>query len=76
MHHKAPKTVTWAAENNGENLKQEEERVTEEVLEHKRLQKWEKAGIKVLPAAIRYSRSEKRSMGAARAVVGQFKVMH
>ncbi|XP_029706020.1 LIM and calponin homology domains-containing protein 1-like isoform X6 [Takifugu rubripes] len=55
VHHKAPKTVTWAAENNGENLKQEEERVTEEVLEHKRLQKWEKAGIKVLPAAIRYS---------------------
>lgn len=50
--------------------------MTEEVLEHKRLQKWEKAGIKVLPAAIRYSRSAKRGMGAARAVVGQFKVVH
>lgn len=33
--------------------------MTEEVLERKRLQKLEKAGIKVLPAAIRYSRSEK-----------------
>lgn len=49
--------------------------MTEEVLEHKRLQKWEKAGIKVLPAAVRYSRSEKRGMCAAHAVVWQFKVM-
>ncbi|XP_070684312.1 LIM and calponin homology domains-containing protein 1-like [Pempheris klunzingeri] len=50
-HHKTPKTVTWAPENNGE--KQEEE--TQEVLEQRRLQKLEKAGIKVLPAAVRYS---------------------
>ncbi|XP_060912821.1 LIM and calponin homology domains-containing protein 1-like isoform X6 [Labrus mixtus] len=52
-HHKAPKTVTWAPENNKE--KQEEERVTQEVLEQKRLQKLQKSGIKVLPAAVRYS---------------------
>ncbi|XP_042340959.1 LIM and calponin homology domains-containing protein 1-like isoform X2 [Plectropomus leopardus] len=52
-HHKIPKTVTWALENNGE--KQEEEKVTQEVLEQRRLQKLEKAGIKVLPAAVRYS---------------------
>lgn len=32
----------------------------------------EKAGIKVLPAAIRYSRSGRRGMGAASAVVWQF----
>lgn len=51
--------MTWAAENNGE--KQEEERVTEEPLERQRLQKWEKAGIKVLPAAVRYSRSGRRA---------------
>lgn len=50
--------------------------MTEEVLERKRLQKLEKAGIKVLPAAIRYSRSEKGDMRAAGAVVWQFKVMH
>ncbi|XP_058496142.1 LIM and calponin homology domains-containing protein 1-like [Solea solea] len=54
-HHKTPKTVTWALENNGEKVKQEEERVTQEVLEQRRLQKLEKAGIKVLPAAARYS---------------------
>lgn len=50
--------------------------MTEEVLERKRLQKWEKAGIKVLPAAIRYSRSDKRGMRAAGAVVWHVKVMH
>nr|XP_043883787.1 LIM and calponin homology domains-containing protein 1-like isoform X2 [Solea senegalensis] len=54
-HHKTPKTVTWALENNGGKVKQEEERVTQEVLEQRRLQKLEKAGIKVLPAAARYS---------------------
>ncbi|GAA6234349.1 LIM and calponin homology domains-containing protein 1-like [Lates japonicus] len=55
LHHKTPKTVTWALENNGEKSKQEEEKVTWEVLEQRRLQKLEKAGIKVLPAAVRYS---------------------
>lgn len=59
LQHKAPKTVTWAFENNGEKTKQEEEKVTQEVLEQRRLQKLEKAGIKVLPAAVRYSRSER-----------------
>lgn len=34
--------------------------MTEEGLERRRLQKLEKAGIKVQPAAIRYSRSERR----------------
>ncbi|XP_047434572.1 LIM and calponin homology domains-containing protein 1-like isoform X2 [Mugil cephalus] len=53
--HKTPKTVTWALENNGEKTKQEEEVVTQDVLEQRRLQKLEKAGIKVLPAAVRYS---------------------
>ncbi|XP_041641242.1 LIM and calponin homology domains-containing protein 1-like isoform X2 [Cheilinus undulatus] len=52
-HHKTPKTVTWAPENNEE--KQEEEKVTQEVLEQRRLQKLQKAGIKVLPASVRYS---------------------
>uniref|UniRef100_UPI0037E8A751 microtubule-associated protein futsch-like n=1 Tax=Semicossyphus pulcher TaxID=241346 RepID=UPI0037E8A751 len=52
-HHKTPKTVTWAPENN--EGKQEEEKVTQEVLEQRRLQKLQKAGIKVLPAAVRYS---------------------
>ncbi|XP_056227871.1 LIM and calponin homology domains-containing protein 1-like isoform X2 [Seriola aureovittata] len=55
LHNKTPKTVTWAFENNGEKPKQEEEKVTQEVLEQRRLQKLEKAGIKVLPAAVRYS---------------------
>ncbi|XP_071360602.1 LIM and calponin homology domains-containing protein 1-like isoform X2 [Trachinotus anak] len=55
LHHKTPKTVTWAFENNGEKLKQEEEKVPQEVLEQRRLQRLEKAGIKVLPAAVRYS---------------------
>ncbi|XP_039650141.1 LIM and calponin homology domains-containing protein 1-like isoform X4 [Perca fluviatilis] len=55
QHHKTPKTVTWAPENNGEKLKLEEEKVTQEVLEQKRLLMLEKAGIKVLPAVVRYS---------------------
>lgn len=67
-HHKTPKTVTWAPENNGEELK-EEEKVTQEVLEQRRLQKLEKAGIKVLPAAVRYSRSGRRGMRASAVVV-------
>ncbi|XP_068582818.1 LIM and calponin homology domains-containing protein 1-like isoform X2 [Cebidichthys violaceus] len=55
LHHKTPKTVTWAPESNGEKVTQEEEEVTQEVLEQKKLQKVEKAGIKVLPAAVRFS---------------------
>ncbi|XP_062243723.1 LIM and calponin homology domains-containing protein 1-like isoform X2 [Platichthys flesus] len=55
LHLKTAKTVTWAVENNGEKLKQEEETVALEVLEQRRLQKLEKMGIKVLPAAVRYS---------------------
>lgn len=58
--HKTSKTVTWAPENNGE--KQEEEVVTQEVLEQRRMQKLEKAGIKVLPAVVRYSRSGRMGM--------------
>ncbi|KAM9769114.1 LIM and calponin homology domains-containing protein 1a isoform 2-T2 [Menidia menidia] len=54
LHYKAPKTVTWAPENNGEKLKQEEEMVTQDVMEQRKLQKCERAGIKVLPAAVRY----------------------
>ncbi|XP_047189985.1 LIM and calponin homology domains-containing protein 1a isoform X5 [Scophthalmus maximus] len=53
--HKSPKTVTWAPENNGEKLKQEEENVAQDVLGQRRLQMLEKAGIKVLPAVVRYS---------------------
>lgn len=71
LHHKTPKTVTWALENNGEKSKQEEEKVTREVLEQRRLQKLEKAGIKVLPAAVRYSRSERMGMRSAAVVVVQ-----
>ncbi|KAM7419484.1 hypothetical protein PAMA_016547 [Pampus argenteus] len=55
LHFKTPKTVTWAPENNGEQLKHEEEKVAQDMLEQRRLQKLEKAGIKVLPAAVRYS---------------------
>lgn len=68
-HHKTYKTVTWAPENNGETPKQEEEKVTQEVMERTRLQKLEKAGIKVLPAAVRYSRSERKGVKAAAAAV-------
>ncbi|KAM6942187.1 uncharacterized protein PEZ65_004097 [Lycodopsis pacificus] len=58
LHHKTPKTVTWAPENNGEKLTHEEEAVTQEVLEQKKVEKVEKvekAGIKVLPVAVRFS---------------------
>ncbi|XP_074485575.1 LIM and calponin homology domains-containing protein 1-like isoform X6 [Sebastes fasciatus] len=55
LHHKTPKTVTWAPENNEEKLKQEEENMTQEVLEQRKLKMLQKAGIKVLPAAVRYS---------------------
>ncbi|XP_056264884.1 LIM and calponin homology domains-containing protein 1-like isoform X9 [Pseudoliparis swirei] len=55
LHHKTPKSVTWAPEDNGEEVKQEEEKVTQEVLEQKTLQKLEKTGIKDLPAAVRFS---------------------
>ncbi|RVE76050.1 hypothetical protein OJAV_G00005030 [Oryzias javanicus] len=54
LHHKTPKTVTWAPENNGEKRKQEEQMVTQEALEQRKFQKLEKAGIKVLPAAIHH----------------------
>uniref|UniRef100_A0A3B3ILT6 LIM and calponin homology domains 1a n=1 Tax=Oryzias latipes TaxID=8090 RepID=A0A3B3ILT6_ORYLA len=54
QHNKAPKTVTWAPENNGEKPKQEEQMVTQETLEQRKLQKLEKAGIKVLPAAVHH----------------------
>uniref|UniRef100_A0A3P9L202 LIM and calponin homology domains 1a n=1 Tax=Oryzias latipes TaxID=8090 RepID=A0A3P9L202_ORYLA len=57
LQNKAPKTVTWAPENNGEKPKQEEQMVTQETLEQRKLQKLEKAGIKVLPAAIHHIRS-------------------
>ncbi|XP_028259077.1 LIM and calponin homology domains-containing protein 1-like isoform X2 [Parambassis ranga] len=53
LHHKTHKTVTWAPENNEE--KQEEESVSQQVLEQRRMQKLEKAGIKVLPAVVRYT---------------------
>lgn len=43
--------------------------MTQEVLDQRKLQKLEKAGIKVLPAAVRYSRSGRRGMRAAAAVV-------
>ncbi|XP_068444648.1 LIM and calponin homology domains-containing protein 1-like isoform X2 [Clinocottus analis] len=55
LQYKTPKTVTWAPESTAERLKQEEEKVTQEVLDQKRLQKLEKTGIKVLPAAVRFS---------------------
>ncbi|XP_042293031.1 LIM and calponin homology domains-containing protein 1-like isoform X2 [Thunnus maccoyii] len=55
LHFKTAKTVTWAPENNGEKLNQEEEKVAQDILEQRRLQKLEKAGIKLLPAAARYS---------------------
>ncbi|XP_068177658.1 LIM and calponin homology domains-containing protein 1-like isoform X2 [Antennarius striatus] len=52
---KSPKTVTWASENNGEKIELDNEKMAQEMLEQKRLQKLERAGIKVLPAAVRYS---------------------
>lgn len=73
--HKTPKTVTWAADSTGEEVKQEEEKGNQEALQQKRLMMLEKAGVKVLPAAVCYGRSERRSMRAAAAVVGQFLVV-
>lgn len=63
-HNKTLKTVTWAFDKNEVKPKaeEEEERVSQEVLEQRRLQKLEKAGIKVLPAAVRYSRSDEAVM--------------
>ncbi|XP_023189238.1 LIM and calponin homology domains-containing protein 1-like isoform X5 [Xiphophorus maculatus] len=52
FHQKPPKTVTWAPESQAEKLKQGEDL---EVLEQWRLEKLKKAGIKVLPAAVRYN---------------------
>ncbi|XP_027873286.1 LIM and calponin homology domains-containing protein 1-like isoform X2 [Xiphophorus couchianus] len=52
FHQKPPKTVTWAPESQAEKLKQGEDL---EVLEQRRLEKLKKAGIKVLPAAVRYN---------------------
>ncbi|XP_035993403.1 LIM and calponin homology domains-containing protein 1 isoform X3 [Fundulus heteroclitus] len=52
LHHKPPKTVTWAPENEAEKLKLGADL---EVLEQRRLEKLKKAGIKVLPAAVRYN---------------------
>ncbi|XP_008398995.1 LIM and calponin homology domains-containing protein 1-like isoform X7 [Poecilia reticulata] len=49
---KPPKTVTWAPESQTEKLKQGEDL---DVLEQRRLEKLKKAGIKVLPAAVRYN---------------------
>ncbi|XP_068607155.1 LIM and calponin homology domains-containing protein 1-like [Brachionichthys hirsutus] len=54
-HHKSPKTVTWAPESDGENLEADSGKRPREMLQQKRLQELEKAGIKVLPAAVRYS---------------------
>lgn len=64
VHHKSPKTVTWAPENDGDKVKQVEDMG---VLEQRRLQKLKKAGIKVLPAAVRYNRSGWTGMSAAAA---------
>ncbi|XP_077965305.1 uncharacterized protein LOC120825416 isoform X6 [Gasterosteus aculeatus] len=52
--HKTPKTVTWAADSTGEEVKQEEEKGNQEALQQKRLMMLEKAGVKVLPAAVCY----------------------
>ncbi|KAM9792142.1 LIM and calponin homology domains-containing protein 1-like [Neosynchiropus ocellatus] len=52
FHCKAAKTVSWAHESSPDNLNNE---AAPGALEEKRLQKLEKAGIKVLPAAVRYS---------------------
>ncbi|XP_045074037.1 LIM and calponin homology domains-containing protein 1 isoform X2 [Coregonus clupeaformis] len=56
-----PKTVTWAPDGEGPKEEegghgQEEEVLKREVEERQKLQRLEKAGIKVLPAVIRYSR--------------------
>ncbi|XP_062420649.1 LIM and calponin homology domains-containing protein 1-like isoform X2 [Pungitius pungitius] len=55
---KAPKTVTWAPESTGEGVKQEqeeEEKGNQGALQQRRLAMLEKAGVKVLPAAVGYS---------------------
>ncbi|XP_034045178.1 LIM and calponin homology domains-containing protein 1a isoform X4 [Thalassophryne amazonica] len=60
-HYKTPKTVTWAPDGNVDHkdlTKREEDEVSQEVLEQRKLQKLQKAGIKVLPAAVRYSSQE------------------
>lgn len=57
--------MTWAPESQAEKLKQGEDL---EVLEQRRLEKLKKAGIKVLPAAVRYNRSGRMGMRGAAAV--------
>ncbi|XP_053712080.1 LIM and calponin homology domains-containing protein 1-like isoform X2 [Synchiropus splendidus] len=52
FHCKAAKTVSWAHESSPDNLNNE---AAVGALDEKKLQKLEKAGIKVLPAAVRYS---------------------
>ncbi|KAM4751068.1 uncharacterized protein FYW61_006878 isoform 2-T2 [Anableps anableps] len=61
--HKAPKTVTWAPENNAEKPEQGE---NSEMLEQRRLEKLKKAGIKVLPAAVRYNSAPRTEEKEAR----------
>ncbi|KAM4603338.1 uncharacterized protein ACJ7VT_018055 [Polymixia lowei] len=55
---KTAKTVTWAPEDSvNQEPTQEDGELTQEVLEQRKLQRLEKAGIKVLPAAVRYTSS-------------------
>ncbi|XP_055079719.1 LIM and calponin homology domains-containing protein 1-like isoform X2 [Periophthalmus magnuspinnatus] len=58
-HFRNPKCVTWAPDNSF-NQKEKpilevDEAETREAMEQKKIQKLEKAGIKVLPAAVRYN---------------------
>ncbi|KAM3622848.1 uncharacterized protein V6R79_003921 [Siganus canaliculatus] len=61
--HRPLKTVTWAREDDVEKVEEKEEQVPQEVFEQRRLQKLQKAGIKVLPAAARYSSPSQPTAG-------------
>ncbi|KAK7929134.1 hypothetical protein WMY93_005529 [Mugilogobius chulae] len=57
-HFRGPKCVTWAPDNSFNQketpILEDDEAETQEAMEQRKIQKLEKAGIKVLPAAVRY----------------------
>ncbi|XP_055014595.1 LIM and calponin homology domains-containing protein 1-like isoform X2 [Boleophthalmus pectinirostris] len=58
-HFRNPKCVTWAPDNSFNQrekpILEDDEAETQEAMEQKKIQKLQKAGIKVLPAAVRYN---------------------
>lgn len=64
-HYRASKFVSWAPENNFNHREKpilEDETENQEAAVQRRMRRLEKAGIKVLPAAVRYGRSDRTGM--------------